>query len=117
VLLCDEPTSALDVSVQAAILELLLELRKENGIALAVITHNLDVVRVLCEDIVVMHEGVVVEAGATSEVFANPSDSYTRMLLDSVPTFAYGPFSGLPAEVQREAQDIALQRRLVGSLG
>ncbi|WP_447648159.1 ABC transporter ATP-binding protein [Microbacterium forte] len=93
VLVCDEPTSALDVSVQAAILRLLADVRREERLALAVITHNLDVVRALCDDVVVMREGAVVEAGSSAHVFENPSDAYTRELLAAVPRMRYQPLS------------------------
>lgn len=117
VLICDEPTSALDVSVQAAILQLLRSIRLETGLALAVITHNLDVVRFLCDDVVIVHEGEVVESGPTDAVFSQPGDPYTRTLLDAVPTFSYEPFSALRYEEQRNARDIVLLRRQLADLG
>jgi ABC-type glutathione transport system ATPase component len=105
VLVCDEPTSALDVSVQAAILELLRQIRLETNLALAVITHNLDVVRYLCDDVVIIREGEVVEEGPTTSVFDSPADNYTRALLDAVPTFAFEPFAALDPTVKRRARD------------
>lgn len=98
VLVCDEMTSALDVSVQAAILNLLREVRRETGLALAVVTHNLDVVRYLCDDVVVMRSGEVVEHGGTGEVFSDPQDLYTKRLLAAVPKFRFEPFSELVRE-------------------
>lgn len=91
VLVCDEMTSALDVSVQAAVLNLLRDIRNETGLALCVVTHNLDVLRYLCDDIVIMREGAVVETAPAEHLFNNPQDPYTRMLLDAVPRFAVTP--------------------------
>lgn len=91
VLVADEATSALDVSVQAAVLNLLRDIRQETGLALAAVSHNLDVLRYLCEDIVVMRDGVAVEASPREQLFENPEDPYTRMLLDAVPRFSVTP--------------------------
>lgn len=86
VLLCDEVTSALDVSVQAQILVLLDELRRELGLAMMFISHDLMVVRALADKVMVMRNGQCVEEGATSVVLSSPREDYTRKLLDSVPT-------------------------------
>ncbi|WP_414674032.1 oligopeptide/dipeptide ABC transporter ATP-binding protein [Maritimibacter sp. UBA3975] len=80
VLVCDEPTSALDTSVQAQILNLLLAMRPETGISLVFITHDLIVLERMCERVVVMYLGEVVETGPTTEVLAAPRHPYTRML-------------------------------------
>ena len=85
VLIADEPTTALDVTVQAGILELLDELRRERGIALLLITHDLGVVARLCDEVSVMYAGRVVESGPTPGLLANPCHPYTRGLLDAVP--------------------------------
>jgi peptide/nickel transport system ATP-binding protein len=85
VLLCDEAVSALDVTVQAQILQLIARLRAERELALVFITHDLAVVQETCEEIVVMHEGRVVEAGRTAQIFAAPQEDYTRDLLDAIP--------------------------------
>ncbi|MDQ1543104.1 MAG: peptide/nickel transport system ATP-binding protein ddpF [Actinomycetota bacterium] len=85
VLIADEPTTALDVTVQAQILEL-LEQTKARGKALLVISHDLAVVSRLADRVAVMNQGVIVEYGPTSEVLFNPRDSYTRRLLDAVPS-------------------------------
>lgn len=84
-LVADEIVSGLDVSVQAQILNLLLQLRSEHKVALLLISHDLAVVRYLCSRIMVMHRGVVVEAGPTEQVLGAPSHPYTRSLLAMVP--------------------------------
>jgi peptide/nickel transport system ATP-binding protein len=84
-ILADEIVSGLDVSTQAQILDLLRELRREMRLALAFVTHDLSVVRVLCERVVVMHQGRIVEAGTCAEVFAAPRHPYTRRLLAAIP--------------------------------
>jgi peptide/nickel transport system ATP-binding protein len=81
----DEIVSGLDVSVQAQVLNLLLELGRRHGIALVLISHDLSVVRYLCSRVVVMQRGIVVEEGETEAVFASPRHPYTRALLASVP--------------------------------
>lgn len=85
VLIADEPVSALDVSVQASILNLLKSLVRETGVALVLIAHDLAVVRLVCDRVIVMHDGVVVEQGAADEVIHHPRDPYTRRLVASVP--------------------------------
>ena len=84
-IVCDEVTSALDVSVQAAIVELLRRLQRERGLSLLFITHNLALVRSIAQEVVVLHEGRVVERGTTDRVLSHPEDDYTICLLEDVP--------------------------------
>ncbi len=86
VVICDEPTSALDVSVQAQILNLLLELKRELGLTYFFISHNLAVVEHLADRVAVMYLGRIVEERTRAGLFANPSHPYTRALLESVLT-------------------------------
>ncbi|MFF2843619.1 ABC transporter ATP-binding protein [Paenarthrobacter sp. NPDC057981] len=106
ILVCDEMTSALDVSVQAAILNLLRAVRQEMQTGLLVITHNLEVVRYLCDDVVVMQSGDVIESGPTAQVFGDPQSSYTRQLLDAVPRFRFPPFRGADLQSDGIAQEV-----------
>ena len=84
-LLADEPTTALDVSLRLQILELLADLQKQNGMAVLLITHDLNLVRKFADRIIVMENGHIVEQGAVEDVFANPQHAYTRKLMDSKP--------------------------------
>ena len=84
----DEPVSALDVSIQAQVLNLLMDLQQDLGIAYVFISHNLQVVRHIADDVLVMYLGRVVEYGAKGAVFARPAHPYTRALLASTPSLA-----------------------------
>jgi len=86
ILLCDEVTSALDVSVQAQILHLLDDLRRDLGLSILFISHDMQVVRAISDDVLVMYFGKVVERGVADEVLTNPQHDYTKKLLSCVPT-------------------------------
>jgi microcin C transport system ATP-binding protein len=77
----DEPTSALDMSVQAQIVDLLRDLQQKRGLAYLFISHDLKVVRALCNYVIVLKNGRVVEEGPAQEIFTKPKDDYTRALL------------------------------------
>ncbi|KQY48621.1 ABC transporter ATP-binding protein [Rhizobium sp. Root483D2] len=85
ILIADEPTTALDVSVQAQILELLCDLQRETGMALIMITHDLEVAAAMADRIIVVNGGKVVESGKAEDVFTNPTHVYTRRLMAAVP--------------------------------
>ena len=85
VLVMDEATSALDVSVQAQVLDLVDRIRRERGLTVLFISHDLAVVRRVCDETVVMRRGEIVERGRTAELLAAPQHEYTRLLIDSVP--------------------------------
>ena len=94
-IVCDEPVSALDVSVQAQIVNLLHELKDEHDLTLVFISHDLSVVRSVCDRVMVMYLGRICEVGDVDSVFAAPAHPYTRALLDSVPRRrAAGGFTG-----------------------
>ena len=89
ILIADEAVSALDVSVQAQVLELLDDIKRRFDLAMLFITHDLRVAAKICDRIMVMEQGVVVEEGATAEVFAAPKHPYTRALLDAAPGHSF----------------------------
>lgn len=84
-LIADEPTTALDVTIQAQILELMMELKDKLGMAIIMITHDLGVVASMCDRIAVMYAGRIVEYGTTDDIFYNPKHEYTKGLLKSIP--------------------------------
>ena len=85
ILIADEPTTALDVTIQAQILDLMENLKQKIGTSILFITHDLGVVAEICDDVVVMYSGRVVEKGDVKSIFANPSHPYTKGLLASIP--------------------------------
>lgn len=84
-LIADEPTTALDVTIQAQILELMMELKDKLGMAIILITHDLGVVASMCERIAVMYAGKIVEYGTADDIFYNPKHEYTKGLMESIP--------------------------------
>ena len=107
VLIADEPTTALDVTIQAQILDLIRELRSERGMGVILITHDLGVVAGMCDRIVVMYAGRIVEEAPTDDLFAEPWHPYTAALLRSVPRLDGEPhaklasIAGLPPRLDR----------------
>lgn len=85
ILMADEPTSALDVSIQKQVVEEMLMVRETFGTTILLVTHNLGVIRVMADKMLVLHQGEVMEYGKTKEIFANPQSEYTKRLLAAVP--------------------------------
>ena len=98
-LIADEPTTALDVTIQAQVLDLLADLKRERGLALLFVTHSLPVVAEIADRVAVMYAGEIVEQGATAEVFARPLHPYTAALLRSAPDEEGPPPEGIPGVV------------------
>ena len=118
VIIADEPTTALDVTVQAAILELLRDLRDRLGTAIVLITHNMGVVADLADRVVVMYRGQIVEQAPVAQLFAAPAHPYTRRLLAAVPHLGQGRSGALVHERAGApaSADAALARRPVDSV-
>ena len=98
-LIADEPTTALDVTIQAQVLALLDDLRRESGMGMVFITHSLPVVAEIADRVAVMYAGEIVEEGTTAEVFARPHHPYTAALLRSAPSEEGGLPAGVPGQV------------------
>ena len=84
ILICDEATSALDVTIQKQIMELLVELKEKHGLSFIFICHNLALVQMFCDKVLVLSEGKVVESGTPDDIINHPKDPYTRMLVEAV---------------------------------
>lgn len=83
-LICDEATSALDVTVQKQLMELLIKLRQKNGLSVIFICHDLALVQMFCDRVIVMKQGKIVETGTPEEIIWSPREEYTRNLIESV---------------------------------
>ena len=112
-LIADEPTTALDVTIQARILDLLKDLRRKRDMAMLLITHNLGLVAEMCDRVVVMHRGKIVEAAEIGDLFSRPAHPYTRGLLRSIPTLDSRPKTPLPALDWMPTEEQARKTRLV----
>jgi oligopeptide/dipeptide ABC transporter ATP-binding protein len=105
VLIADEPTTALDVTIQAQILDLMVDLNRDFGTAITLITHDLGVVAEVCRRVIVMYAGKIIEEGPSSKLFATPQHPYTMGLLKSVPQMGehvkdpLQPIGGLPPDL------------------
>ncbi len=104
ILIADEPTTALDVTIQAQIIELMQELQKRIGMAIIMITHDLGVIADMCDNIIVMYGGTVLERGSADDIFYRPKNEYTKGLLRSIPTkekraTALTPIEGTPIDL------------------
>lgn len=102
-LLADEPTTALDVTIQAQVLELINDLKKQRNMAMVLITHDLSVVAETCDDVAVMYAGQILEYGNKYQIFDHPSHPYTRGLFDAIPSMNTDeawlkPIDGLPPD-------------------
>ncbi len=106
-LIADEPTTALDVTVQAQVLDLIEELRRERQLAVLLVTHDLGVVARACDRVAIFYAGEVVEEGPTDEVLARPAHPYTRALLASVPRLGEGAESGRLAAIPGQVPTLA----------
>lgn len=96
-IVADEPVSALDVSVQAQVLNLMQDLREAHGMAYLLISHDLAVISHLCDDVVVLHQGAIVEKGSPAQLFGNPQHPYTQSLVNAVPQVQPGRARALRA--------------------
>ena len=104
ILIADEPTTALDVTIQAQILELMQKLQKELGMAIIMITHDLGVIAQMCDEVIVMYAGKIVERGTIDAIFYDPKHEYTKGLMRSIPSFTRNrerlvPIEGTPVDL------------------
>ncbi|HVI89537.1 MAG TPA: ABC transporter ATP-binding protein [Dongiaceae bacterium] len=122
VLIADEPTTALDVTIQAQILELMADLRRETGTAIIMITHDMGVVAEMADRVIVMRHGKMVEEGDVEAIFKRPQHEYTQALLDAVPKFSAGArapslsASSAAAKPVLEVRDLIVRFDLKGGL-
>jgi oligopeptide/dipeptide ABC transporter ATP-binding protein len=105
-IIADEPTTALDVTIQAQIVQLLVELVRDRGVALVLITHDMGVVAQACDRVVVLYAGRVAESNGVSEIFASPRHPYTKALIRCIPRdgMAPGSLAGIPGSVPSVAK-------------
>ena len=108
ILLCDEPTSALDTETTASVLELLKEVNEKFGVTIIIITHELDVVKSICNNAVVMSEGEVVESGEVYKVFTNPQNEFTKKLISHTQNFE------IPEEIKTNLNGPVLKLTYLG---
>jgi oligopeptide/dipeptide ABC transporter ATP-binding protein len=106
-LLADEPTTALDVSVQEQVLDLLEDLRREEGMSMIIVSHDIGVIARSCDLVVVMYAGKVLERGAVDEVLHRPRHPYTRMLLATVPSLRPNVTGQRLASIAGQLPDLA----------
>jgi len=105
ILIADEPTTALDVTIQAQILELMMELQKKLGMAIIMITHDMGVIAQICDEVIVMYAGNICERGTTDALFYDPRHEYTKGLMRSIPDMSDDekqrliPISGTPVDL------------------
>ncbi len=116
ILIADEPTTALDVTIQAQILELMIKLKEELGMAIIMVTHDLGVIVQMCDEVIVMYAGKVCERGTVDQIFYNPKHEYTKGLLKSIPygSKAQGqliPITGSPVDVMNLPKGCAFSPR------
>nr|WP_290843732.1 ABC transporter ATP-binding protein [Henriciella sp.] len=103
-LLADEPTTALDVTVQAQVLDLMYDLKKDTGTGIVLITHDMGVVARMCDRVIVMRHGEIVETGTSDDIFYKPQHEYTKMLLNAVPRIDQPNREGRPKIGEPPAQ-------------
>jgi len=103
-IIADEPTTALDVTIQAQILELLRDIKKQMGLSMLIVTHDFGIVAEMCDKVAVMYAGVIVEYSTTKKLFKNPLHPYTKGLLGAVP------------KLHEEVQELAIIPGTVGDL-
>ena len=120
-LLMDEPTTGLDVTTQLSLLDLMIELQRDSGMAIVCVSHDLGVLAKLCQRLVVMYSGAMVEEGPTSTLLTRPSHPYTRALLAALPTLVHpglpAPIAGRPPDPQALPPGCRFAPRCAGAEG